>query len=166
MFEDIANDILGFFPDEILGLPKMAFFGLLLGISVACYEGIYKKFDKYKTIKVKDKELAFNKKYLLSGIIAIAVTFITVYLVMDSGILTGVTSFAVAFAIGMAEGGQTIKYLNTRLDIFSEKSMKKLGATEDEAKEIAKAVEFVEVKDEPKKDDGTAKPPSVSFEEL
>lgn len=166
MFEDIIDNICGFFPDEILGLPKMAFFGLLIGIIIACYEGIYKKFDKYKTIKVKDKELVFDKKYLLSGIIAIVVTFVTVYLVMDGGMINNTTTFAMALTIGFTEGGLTIKYLNTRIDLFIEKSMKKLGASESEAKEVAKAIEFVDADDkktEPKKEE---KKTTISFEEL
>ena len=161
MFEDIYDTILGFFPDEILGIPKLAFFGLLIGIIIACYEGIGTKYKDYK-LKVKDKELCFDKKYIGSGIVAIIVTFLTVMAVMDSGILTGVTSFATAFAIGLAEGGQTIKYLNKRIDLYIKKSAEKVGASEKQAEQIAQAVEFVEI-DEPKE---PKKPISVSFEEL
>lgn len=158
MFEDTFDNIMGFFPDEILGLPKMAFFGLLIGILIACNEGIFKKYNKYK-MKVGDKEITFNKKYLMSGIVAIAVTFVTVYLVMDGGLINDSTTFAMALTIGFTEGGLTIKYLNTRLDMLIEKQAKKGGATEEQAEEIAKAVEFVEVKQE-------ATSINTSFEEL
>ena len=163
MFEDIYDTVLGFFPDEILGIPKLAFFGLLIGIIIACYEGIGTKFKDYRLdIKHKDEHIVFDKKYIGSGIVAIIVTFLTVMAVMDSGILTGVTSFATAFAIGLAEGGTTIRYLNKRIDLYLKKTAVKVGATEEQAEEIAKAVEFVEIK-EPKE---PKKPINVSFEEL
>ena len=163
MFEDVYDNILGFFPDEILGLPKLAFFGLLFGILIACYEGIFTKFKDYRLdIKHKDEVIVFSKKYLVSGIVAIIVTFLTVMAVMDAGILTGVTSFATAFAIGLAEGGQTIKYLNKRIDVYIKKCAMKVGVDEKTADKIAEAVEFVEI-EEPKE---PKKPISVSFEEL
>lgn len=163
MFEDIPfiSDAWDMIPDTLLGLPKVAFFGLLIGILIACYEGIFTKFKDY-VLKVKDKDVRFSKKYLMSGFVAILVTFLTVDAVMESGILTGVTSFATAFAIGLAEGGQTIRFLNKRIDVYIKKSAVKMGATEEQAKAVANAVEFVEV-EEPKE---PKKPISVSFEEL
>lgn len=160
MFEDVYDTVMGFFPDTILGLPKLAFFGLLIGIIIACYEGIGTKFKDYR-LKINDKELAFDKKYIISGFVAIIVTFLTVLAVMESGILVGVTSFATAFAIGLAEGGQTIKYLNKRIDLYIKKCANKIGISDEKAEKIADAVEVVEVEqpDEPKK-------PTISFEEL
>lgn len=163
MFEDVFDNIMGFFPDEILGLPKVAFFGLLIGIIIACYEGIFTKFKDYRLdIKHRDEHIVFDKKYIVSGLVAVLVTFLTVDAVMSAGLLTGVTSFATAFAIGLAEGGQTIKYLNKRIDLYLKKQAKKLGASEEEAEKVAEAVEVVEVekKNDPKK------PATVSFEEL
>ena len=163
MFEDVFDNIMGFFPDEILGLPKVAFFGLLIGIIIACYEGIFTKFKDYRLdIKHRDEVIVFSKKYLMSGLVAIIVTFLTVLAVTESGILVGVTAFGTAFAIGLAEGGQTIKYLNKRIDLYLKKCALKMGASEEEAEKVAEAVEIVEVekKNDPKK------PATVSFEEL
>ncbi len=165
MFEDIPfiSDAWDMIPDTLLGLPKVAFFGLLIGIAIACYEGIFTKFKDYRLdIKHRDEVITFSKKYLVSGFVAVIVTFLTVDAVMESGILAGVTSFATAFAIGLAEGGQTIKFLNKRIDVYIKKSAVKMGATEEQAKAVADAVEFVEV-DEPQE---PKKPVSVSFEEL
>lgn len=165
MFEDIPfiNDVWGAIPEEILGIPKSAFFGLLVGILIACKEGIFTKFKDYRLdIKHKDEVITFSKKYLMSGIVAIVVTFLTVMAVMEAGILVGVTAFGTAFAIGLAEGGQTIKYLNKRIDVYLKKSAMKVGATEEQAEEIAQAVEFVEV-EEPKE---PKRPSPISFEEL
>ena len=163
MFEDIPfiNDIWASIPEEILGIPKCAFLGLLIGIIVACYEGIFTKFKDYR-LKVNDKEMAFDKKYIMSGFVAIIVTFLTVLAVMEAGVLVGVTAFGTAFAIGLAEGGQTIKFLNKRIDLYIKKCALKVGATEEQAEEIADAVEFIEV-EEPKE---PKRPISVSFEEL
>ena len=165
MFEDIPfiNDVWASVPEEILGIPKCAFLGLLIGIIVACYEGIFTKFKDYRLdIKHKDEVITFSKKYLMSGVVAIIVTFLTVMAVTETGLLVDVTAFGTAFAIGLAEGGQTIKYLNKRIDVYIKKSAMKVGATEEQAEEIAQTVEFVEV-EEPKEPKG---PATISFEEL
>ena len=165
MFENIPfiSDVWGAIPEEILGIPKCAFFGLLCGIIIACKEGIFTKFKDYRLdIKHKDEVITFSKKYLISGFVAIIVTFLTVMAVMEAGILVGVTAFGTAFAIGLAEGGQTIKFLNKRIDLYIKKCALKVGADEKTAEKVADAVEFIEV-DEPKE---PKKPVSVSFEEL
>ena len=166
MFEDIpfVSDAWDMIPDEIIGIPKCAFFGLLIGIIIACKEGIFTKFnDTALKIKINENEtIIFNKTYIVSGLIAGIVTFLTVMAVMETGMLEGVTAFGTAFAIGLAEGGQTIKYLNKRIDLHIKKCAVKVGATDEQAEKLADAVEFVEV-DEPKE---PKKPLSVSFEEL
>ena len=47
MFEDIFDTVWESIPDTILGLPKGAFIGLLIGIVIACYEGIFTKYKDY-----------------------------------------------------------------------------------------------------------------------
>lgn len=165
MFDNIPiiSDIWASIPDTIIGLPKCAFFGLLIGIFVACYEGIFTKFKDYRLdIKHRDEVIVFSKKYLMSGIVAIIVTFLTVLAVTEANLLGATATFGMAFAIGLAEGGQTIKYLNKRIDLYIKKCAIKVGTSEEQAEKIADAVEFVEI-EEPK---DPKKPISVSFEEL
>lgn len=165
MFENIPvlYDLWNAIPDVIIGLPKCAFFGLLIGIFVACYEGIFTKFKDYRLdIKHKDEVIVFSKKYLMSGVVAIIVTFLTVMAVTEANILDATATFGMAFALGLAEGGQTIKFFNKRIDLYIKKCALKMGADEKTAEKIADAVEFVEIT-EPKE---PKKPISVSFEEL
>lgn len=139
----IEDFLLQYLPPEILGIGLMAFIGLLIGISIACYEGLKTKFSQYK-VKVGDKEIKFDKRYLASGILAIVITFVTVFLVTDSGQMDGTESFTMAITIGFTEGMVTIRALNKRIDLFIARSAEKCGASKEQAQAIADAVEVID----------------------
>lgn len=139
----VEDFLLQFLPPEILGISLMAFIGLVIGIFIACYEGLGTKFKQYK-VKIGDKTVKFDKRYLASGVMAIVITFITIFLVSDSEMMNGTESFVTAITIGFTEGMVTIKALNRRIDLFIARSGAKLGASKEQTEEVAKMVEVID----------------------
>lgn len=140
----IEEFLLQYLPSEILGISLMAFIGLTIGVFIACYEGLITKYNQYK-FKIGKKEVKFDKRYLASGFMAIVITFVTIFLVSESSVMTGTESFVTAITIGFTEGMVTIKALNRRIDLFIARSAEKMGASKEQAEQIADMVEVVDL---------------------
>ena len=167
-------DVFSIIPEEICGVPTLPLVGLIIGILIAVCEATRTKYLDYSLkLKLKGEEITFDNVYLIPAVTGIVIVVLTVISVKEAGIVTSsvpndISGFVAVMMAGFTEGWAVIRTLNKRLDLFLKKKAVKCGATEEQAQEIADAVEFVEISEQPKQEEkkDDSKPTSISFEEL